>query len=117
MAEHTPKFLPGANVTRRASAAVTGGQVVEITGDDTIGPAAAESAKVYGVASNDAKVGDLVTVHTGGAHPLKTAGAVAAGAQVEAGAAGTVRTLADGVAIGLAISGAASGGNALIDLR
>ena len=118
MAEHTPTYIPGAAVTRRASANVTGGQVVAVSGDGDVAPAGAVSAAVYGVAAFDAKTGERVTVHTGGAHKLKTAGVVAAGDRVQAGAAGAVVKLTeDGTSIGLALSGAASGGFALIDLR
>ncbi|WLP90250.1 capsid cement protein [Gordonia sp. NB41Y] len=116
MAEHTPKYLPGAAITFRASANVTGGQLVEITGNETVGPAAAKSAKAVGVAAFDAKSSELVTVHTDGVHRLTAAAAVAAGASVEAAASGGVQTNTDGAVVGLALA-AASGGKVLVKLR
>lgn len=116
MAEHTPKFFPGEEVGYRASAAVTGGRLVEITGDETVAHAGAKSAKVVGVASFDAASGDLVTVRSVGVHPLNAAAAVAAGAKVEAAASGGVQTHTDGDVVGTAVA-AASGGKVLIKLR
>lgn len=116
MAEHTPKFFPGEEVTYRASAAVTGGRLVEITGDETVAHAAAKSPKVVGVAAFDAASGDLVTVRSVGVHPLTAGAAVAAGALVEAAANGGVQTNTDGPVVGVAVA-AASDGTVLIKLR
>ncbi len=44
------------------SAAVTGGQLLELTGDNAVQPAAATSQKIVGVAAFDAASGSRVTV-------------------------------------------------------
>lgn len=62
MSDYSPLY-DGQTFTKTASAAVTGGQVVEATGNDTVGPAGAGSAKVLGVAAFDAASGQQVTVY------------------------------------------------------
>lgn len=62
MADYAPAFLPGQTFTSQASAAVTGGQVVEVTGSGTVAAAAAGSIKVVGVAAHDAASGAKLTV-------------------------------------------------------
>ena len=91
MTEYLPKFKPGQTVTFTATAAITGGQLVEVSGDRSVAPAGAASTKVVGVAGHDAKSGDLVTVHMGGVqHIASTAAAITAGAAVQAAADGKV---------------------------
>lgn len=112
MADHIPFWKPGADVTLTASAAVTGGQVVMISGNDSVAPASAASAAWFGVAAFDAAAGDKVTVHRGGVHPLTASGAIAAGANVITAAAGAVATLGAGTpdqVVGIAVSAAANG--------
>lgn len=109
MPEHLPAFAPGCDVTFTASAAVTGGQVVEITGDMTVGPAGAASAKVVGVASFDAPADFEVGVSTDGVHRLTASAAVTAGAKVAATAAGTVALAATNPPIGTALEAIANG--------
>ena len=110
MADYLPLFKPGQTVTFTASAEVLGGQAVEVTGDRSVGPAGALSAKYVGVAGYTAAAGEKVTVHTRGhVQRIKAVGAIAAGAQVECGAAGTVKTKTTGPVIGIALSAAADG--------
>lgn len=94
MTDYVPLFKPGQAVTRQASAAITGGQVVVVTGDGTVGPSAGASAAFFGVAATDAAVGDQVTVHKGGVQRPVASGAVTAGDEVVTAAAGRVSTLA-----------------------
>lgn len=96
---------PFSDVT--ASAAVTGGQLVEVTGVKTVGPAGAASVKVVGVAAHDAGVGASLTVHPipGNVHETTTPGGVTAGQVVIAAAAGTVNPVA--AETGLALQGVA----------
>ncbi|MGN0126069.1 MAG: capsid cement protein [Rhodococcus sp. (in: high G+C Gram-positive bacteria)] len=112
MAEHLPRFAPGTDVTFTASAAVTGGQLVAITGARTVGPAAAGSSAWIGVAAHDAANGAKVLVQSGGIHELTATGAIAAGANVIAAAAGAVATIAAETdyskVVGVAIAPAAS---------
>lgn len=109
MADHLPKFTGGA-VTFTTSAIVTGGQVVEVTGDRTVGPATAASAKAIGTAAHDAASGSKVVVHLSG--PVDTAvsaGAILAGAKVEAAAAGKIQTATTGYVLGIALTAAGAG--------
>lgn len=108
MADYLPKFKPGQAITYTASADVTGGQLVEVTGDRTVGPAAADSAVTVGVAGFDAKAGESVTVYSGGVQTPRASGAIAARDRVGAAANGRVATAAT-VKIGTAIAAAADG--------
>lgn len=94
MADYLPRFKPGETITRTASATITAGQLLEVTGDGTVGPAGANSLKWVGVAGFDAVNGDRVTVHCGGVQKLVASGTVTAGDIVSAAAAGQVATLA-----------------------
>lgn len=113
MADYTPVFVPGTAVTLQASAAITGGQVVSVTGVSTVGPAPAASAKAIGVAAHDAASGAKVTVHIGKlVHESTAQGAVTAGDLLQVGTvAGSVATAgatpAAGVIIGTALTSAA----------
>lgn len=82
---------PGDVTTRTASATITAGQLVAVSGANTVGPAAADSTAVLGVAQNDAVSGGYVTVVKRGVFNLLAAGTgISAGDRVKAGAAGTV---------------------------
>lgn len=112
MAEYVPLYTPGAAVVRRASADITGGQVVAVTGAGTVGPAGADSASWVGVAGFDVKTGDDVTVWCGGVQRPVASGAIAAGAAVACAAAGKVATAAAPTAltlVGIAQTAAADG--------
>lgn len=118
MADYLPKFKPGQAVTCKASADVTGGRLVAVTGDRTVGPAGADSAAVLGVAGFDAKTGEDVTVFTraGGVHGLTASGAIAAGAKVSAAASGKIQTVGSTTnPIGLALT-EATADNDVIDV-
>lgn len=95
MADYLPLFKPGEAIHYAASAAITGGQLVEVTGTGTVGPAAAGSIKVVGVAAFDAASGERVTIFCGGVQRVNAAaGGVTAGDVLQAGAAGTVAPVA-----------------------
>ncbi len=118
MADYLPKFKPGQAVTFTASADITGGRLVAITGNRTVGPAGADSAAVVGVAGFDAKTGERVTVFTraGGVHRLTASGAIAAGVKVSSAAAGKVQTLGSTTnPVGLALE-AATANDDVIDV-
>lgn len=108
MAEYLPLYTPGQALTLKASAAVAGGQVLEVTGAGTVGPAGAASVKTVGVAGFDAAVNDNVTIYAGGVQLCTASGAVTAGDQVAAAAGGKVATGTTAV-IGIALSTAADG--------
>lgn len=113
MAENAPVFKPGSSLVYTASATITGGQLLEVTGSGTVGPAGAASTKCVGVAAFDAVSGDRVTIHAGGVQRLLAAtGGVTAGDVIAAGAAGTVAPIGGGafaVKIGIALTTAAAG--------
>lgn len=113
MAEYTVVFPTGAApITLQASAAVTGGRLVENSGNGTVGPAGAASTKVIGVAAFDAATGAKVDVWPlpGVVHEVTASGAVAAGDGLAAGAAGVVSTIGAGTfqqLVGVALAAAA----------
>lgn len=94
MAEYLPVKNPGQALPLAASATITGGQLVAVSGVSTVAPAGANALNVVGVAAFDAAVGDQVTVFGGGVQELTTTGTVTAGDLVVAAANGTVSTLA-----------------------
>lgn len=114
MADYVPLFKPGQAVTSLASAAITGGQLLAVTGDGTVGPAGAASTGVVGVAAQDAANGARVglfgrgQVHRG----ISGVGGNTAGDPLIAGAAGTLVTAAApplGQQVGIALTTAAAG--------
>ena len=111
MADYLPLFSPGAQVTFTASAAIEGGQAVEVTGDRTVGPAGAGSTKYVGVAGHSAAAGAKLVVHVRGqVQRIKSAAVIAAGALVETGAAGTAAA-GTTAPIGVALTAAAKAGD------
>lgn len=94
-----PLYTPGMRVSMAVSAAVTAGTLVEVSGDNTVGPASAGSKKVVGVALQTASVaGDVIAVLLNGyVFKIKAEGAVTAGdlvtAATGAGNEGHVSTL------------------------
>ncbi len=112
MADYLPKFKPGASVTFVTTADVIGGRLVAAsTTTRSVAPAAADSAKVIGVAATDAVSGDNVGVYCRptGVHQLVASGAIAIGAKVVADTAGKVQTIASNSnPIGIALEAAAA---------
>lgn len=79
----------------KASAAVTKGMVVEVTGNWTVGPAADGSASVCGIAFNDAEIGEEVVLDAEGFVKLSASNAsIAAGDKVVSAGDGYVKKLA-----------------------
>lgn len=121
-----PLFEEADRLTCRVTAAVTAGHFVLPSGNFEGGPALSTSTPLVGgnniqvahataagpklgVAQWDAAAdGDRVGVATEGIWPVVSSGAIAAGAEVEVGAAGVAVTIASGKAVGLAVSAAAS---------
>jgi hypothetical protein len=100
-----------------ASATIVGGQLLEVTGVNTVGPAALNSVKVVGVAAHDAAVGAGVTYHpiVGNQHESVSPGGSVAGDIITAAAAGNVASTAAATAaaagtdLGVAVSTATAG--------
>ena len=96
MAEYTPKLaLQGGPFTSQASATIVGGQFVGVSGVNTVGPAAAGSLVVVGVAAHDAATGAKLAVF-----PLKMihesvagVGGITAGNPIKVGATADVAVL------------------------
>ncbi|AAT88395.1 hypothetical protein ATY41_10730 [Leifsonia xyli subsp. xyli] len=113
MAEYLPLQIPGKAFARQASAAITGVQLVVVSGSGTVAPAGAASASWLGVSGFDAASGDNVTVFSEGVQRIVASGGITAGALVEGAAGGKVAMHANGTndynVVGLALSTAADG--------
>jgi hypothetical protein len=99
VAEYTPVFTNGtAPWTLQASGTIVGGRLVEVTGNGTVAHAGAASLKVLGVAAQDATSGTKVQVWplAGLTHKVLGTGAIAAGDNLAAGAAGVVAAIGAG---------------------
>lgn len=123
MADIIPFYKPGDDVTGHCTAAVTGGRFVKISaqkqadGTYSISHAAAGD-RVLGVAARDGAIGDRIPVYTEGIVPVQnTGGALAAGAEVQSGAAGVAIVLAAGKAAGQVMADAADGAMAEVKLQ
>lgn len=105
--DHLPKFKPGQAVTFASTTVASAGQVAEVTGNRTVGVAGAASTKAIGTYAHDVKIGDQVVIHLAGpVDTAKAAAAIAAGAEVEAAAAGKVQVKTTGRSLGLALTAA-----------
>jgi hypothetical protein len=65
MPDYTPSLGKSQAATYIAGAAITGGQVLDITADNTVSPSSGAAVTVAGVAGHDAATGAPVTVHGG----------------------------------------------------
>jgi hypothetical protein len=112
MAVYAPLFYPGDSIPRVTSAAVTAGQLVYVSGNDTIAPTSAATVSWLGVASQDDAGGGQISVYTEGVHVLAASGTINAGDVVVPAAAGAVAAIGAGVnyaqVVGVALSAAAS---------
>jgi predicted RecA/RadA family phage recombinase len=114
MAEYLPLHAPGKAITRVASAAISAGNLVTVSGSGTVAPSAAGDVAWLGVAAFDAASGANVTVLSGGIQrPIAGTGGITAGQLVQAGATGTVVTHTNGTSdyntVGLALTTATAG--------
>ena len=111
MGAYEPKFLYGDEVTGTASATITGGQTIIVSGNGTLGPATAGSPACVGVAAQDAAANARLSFFPRGKIHISTAsGAITAAARVDTGGAGTVASGTAGVNnIGIALTTAADG--------
>lgn len=95
MGDYSPLYKPGDAIPMTASAAITGGKSVKVSGDGTVATSTANTVSV-GVAGYDVSAsGDRVTVYgRGPVHRLTASGTVTAGDLVNCAAAGAVSSLA-----------------------
>lgn len=122
MAEYLPLHAPGKAITRVASAAATGGQLLFVSGSGTVAPTTGGTLAWLGVASNDAASGDSIGVFSGGVQRLVAGtGGVTAGSTVEPAAAGAVVNHTPGTndlyVVGLALTTATAGNLAEIQME
>lgn len=115
MPDVTPYWIPGDTITCHASAAVTGGRFVGVSGAPVDGNPrvahAGAAGRVIGVAARDAATGAKVMVFAGPGTivPVEAGATLAAGADVSSDATG--RAAAAGAIIaGTALSDAADAG-------
>lgn len=94
MADYLPKFETGKPFTATASAAITGGRVLIVSGAGTVSHAGADAVAttLAGVAGFDAAIGEDVLVYPikNTVHKLTAGAAIAAGASIGTLAAGKV---------------------------
>jgi hypothetical protein len=124
-------FFVTSDLSFRATAPVTGKRFVAPSGNRTGGPAlssdgenvyrmahAGAGVKAFGVAKYDVASGARGPAYDtpGRVVPVTADGPIAAGAEVEVGAAGKAKTLGTGKAVGLCLTGASDGGDAEIKL-
>lgn len=114
MAEYAPLFFPSDTFSRTTSAAVTAGQLLMVSGDNTVAKTSGAVSSWVGVAATDAASGADVTVYTEGVHILAASGAITAGDLVIPAANGAVSTIGtlsatvDSQIVGVALAAAAS---------
>ena len=114
MADYVPLYLPGDAVNSTASATVTGGQAVYVSGSGTVAPSGSAANIPVGIAAFDASNGAGVGFFARGTvHRLTASGTVTAGDVVEAAAAGAVATHTQGTndvrSFGIALTTATTG--------
>jgi hypothetical protein len=128
----TPYYRPGQEISAYVASAVTGKTFVKISADRQAGPAlntstgggnltiapATAAGAVFGVATYDGAVGDIIPVHTapGMVIPVTAGGTITAGAEVEVGTGGKAVAFSAGIKVGLCVSGATNNNDAQIKL-
>lgn len=109
MADYAPLYLYADQISGTASAAITGGQTLVVSGNGTVGPAGADAANFIGVAAMDAASGARVSyIPRGKVHVSTVAATVTAGQPVRTAANGQV-TNTGSQHIGVFLTSAASG--------
>lgn len=120
--ENVGVYEPGRDISGRAKTAVVGKRFLAIAGDRDSGNISVGHAtageRACGVSKYDAAVGDIVGVARGNSRVtyVTAGGALAAGDDVEVGADGKAVKHESGVAVGYAVTAAASGADAEISL-
>lgn len=117
MPNYLPKVDSKSAITRTTTADVTGGRLVEVSGSKTVAHAAADSAKVLGVATHDAKSGTPVTVSLDGVQRPTATGAITAGAKVYSAANGLVSATGTTNPIGIALEAVADGAQVEVQMN
>lgn len=113
MSDFLPLYFPGDKLPCVTSAAVTAGQVLVVSGSNTVAASSA-AAVPFGVAAYDDLVGgNQIVAYRRGEFVLTASGSIAAGDLVIPAAAGAVATIGSdtnyGHVVGQATAAAASG--------
>lgn len=124
MTETAPIYFPADKLPLTTSADVTAGQVVVVSGANTVAPIAAANEAWLGVAAHDAASGKAIVVYTEGVHQVPSSGSIAAGKPVIGATGGAVAAFVNGdtgagkpeTVIGVALS-AATNSKVVIKLR
>lgn len=118
MGDYVPVFDDGDDLTMTAGAAITGGQLVYVSGSKAVTPTAAATAAWLGVALFDAASGAPVTVTSAGVQELTAAATIAPGDVLMAAAGGQVTPFTGTTysqVVGIALTGGAA--NAKVRVR
>lgn len=120
MPDSIPYWMPADQITCHANAAITGGRFVALAGaavegNPRVAPAGAGVA-VFGVAAQDAAVGEKVLVYTcpGSVQSVFAPAALAAGAVVQSDATGGAIVRGAGLAAGRVVSDIAAGASGMV---
>jgi hypothetical protein len=111
--DYSPKFKPGADITLAAGGTIVGGNVLVISGVNTVTASAGTSTAFAGVARQDAATGEKVVVTRGGVQKLIASGAITAGDRVAPAAGGKAASSATN-AFGNALTTVADGAVVLV---
>ena len=116
MGNYAPNYAPAFRRTYTASATITGGQLVAISGNYTVAPTSGATSAWVGVAEYDAASGAEVTVLQVGEQLLIASGSITAGDLVIPAASGAVADLGgtpsatlDTQIVGVALASATNG--------
>lgn len=117
-----PFFKPGDDLTGHCTAAVVGQHLVSISANvqaDGAYSVATTGAglRALGVAMRDGAIGDRIPIMTEGVLPIISTGALAAGVEVQADAAGQVIALAAGRSVGVLMADVAAGAVAQVKVN
>lgn len=120
MPDYVEVFKAGDDVTFTAGAAITGGQLLAVTGVNIVAPTSGATDAWIAVAVQDAVTGSLVGTTAGGVQELTCATGVTAGQTVVPAAGGAVAPLGAGTnyaqVVGLALTTAVAGAKARVKL-
>lgn len=111
MAGYAPLFKPGEEFTQTASAAITAGQALVVSGQETVAPSSAANAAYVGVAAHDAASGEKVAIIGPAVHEFTSTGTINDGDLIMTAASGAVAAFSGTTytqAIGVALADAAS---------
>lgn len=114
-------YAPGDVITAVATAGITARRFLRISGNRNYSGSltaahATAAGRVIGVASADASTGGVVAIVRDGVARVTADGPIAAFDEIEVGTDGKAKTKNTGVAVGVAVTGAASGTDAEIAL-